>query len=620
MNRENTPMKKIVWFVRHYPIPVLTLVGLIIGGALQVTHEEQAGKIAWMVTLIIGGIPVVWQTIREMLHKHFVADIVAMLAIIVSIVLNDAFPGVIIVLMQSGGKSLEDYAYRRASSSLDNLLSRAPRIAHKKVAQGLEEIQVSQINIGDILVIRPGDLIPVDGIILSSTARIDEASLTGEPLPKTKTNGEQVFSGTINIGDVFDIQAARKSEESQYSKIVKLVKKAQQEKAPIQRLADKYAVWFTPLTLAVSASGWLITNNFETILSVLVVATPCSLIFATPVAVISGINRAAKTGIIIKTGAAIEQVAKTQVAVFDKTGTITFGTPVVERIISFDGISSDEILLKVASLEQLSSHPIASMIVQKGREKFDKLLVPENFREISGAGVEGRVGSDHIMIGASSMFENAGIEIFNNVNTTTDMIKPEGRMIAFVAFNGKLSGAIVFGDEIRPDVKTMIQRLKTIGVKKTVLLTGDIKNNAKNIARQAGITDYQAELVPEEKVVAIKKLRQEFENVIMVGDGINDAPALAASTVGIAMGARGTAISADAADIVFLEDTVSKVVNTIEIGKRTISVAKQSILVGLGCSFFFMGIAMFGHLPPAIGAMLQEALDVSVILNALRAR
>ncbi len=469
-------------------------------------------------------------------------------------------------------------------------------------------------------VIKPGDLIPVDGKISSLQARIDESSLTGEPLPKSKTCGDQVFSGTINIGDAFDIIAVKKSDESQYAKIVKLVKKAQQEKAPIQRLADKYAVWFTPLTLVASAVGWLVTNNFETILSVLVVATPCSLIFATPVAIISGINRAAKTGIIVKTGAAIEQVAKTQVAIFDKTGTITFGTPAVERIISFDGRSCDEILLKAASLEQLSSHPIAAMIVQKGKEKFEKLLVPENFREISGAGVEGRIGDDHIMIGAPSIFEKAGTDIFDGVNSAADQIRQDGRMFAFVALNGKLAGAIVFGDEIRPDVKPMIQRLKIIGIKKTVLLTGDIKNNARNIAEQAGITDYKAELVPEEKVVAVKKLRQEYENVIMVGDGINDAPALAASTVGIAMGARGTAISAEAADIVLLEDSVSRVVDTIEIGKRTISVAKQSILVGLGGSFFFMGIAMFGHLPPAIGALLQEALDVSVILNALRAR
>ena len=620
MESEKDKIHKFVWFVKHYPVPVLALIGLFLGGILQASHEEQVGKIAWFVTLVGGGIPVVWQTVREMFHKHFASDIIAMLAIIVSIILNDAFPGVIIVLMQSGGKALEDYAYRRASSSLDNLLSRAPRIAHRKIDHGIEEIQVSQINIDDVLIIKPGDLIPVDGEILSSQARIDESSLTGEPLPKSKTCGDQVFSGTINIGDVFEIIASRKSDESQYSKIVKLVKKAQQEKAPIQRLADKYAIWFTPLTLVVSTAGWLVTNNFETILSVLVVATPCSLIFATPVAIISGINRAAKIGIIVKTGAAIEQVAKTQVAIFDKTGTITFGTPIVERIISFDGRTCDEILLKAASLEQLSSHPIAAMIVQKGKEKFEKLLVPENFREISGAGVEGKIGEDHIMIGAPSMFENSGADIFDGVNIAADQIKQDGRMFAFVALNGKLSGAIVFGDEIRPDVKPMIHRLNAIGIKKTVLLTGDIKNNARNIAEQAGITDYEAELVPEEKVVSVKKLRQEYENVIMVGDGINDAPALAASTVGIAMGARGTAISAEAADIVLLEDRVSRVVDTIEIGKRTISVAKQSIFVGLGGSFFFMAMAMFGHLPPAIGALLQEVLDVSVILNALRAR
>ncbi len=620
MENKKDKVHKFAWFVKHYPVPVLALIGLFLGGILQVSHEEQVGKIAWFVTLVGGGIPVVWQTVREMFHKHFASDIIAMLAIIVSIILNDAFPGVIIVLMQSGGKALEDYAYRRASSSLDNLLSRAPRIAHRKTDHEIEEIQVSQINIDDVLIIKPGDLIPVDGEILSFQARVDESSLTGEPLPKSKTCGNQVFSGTINIGDAFEIIASRKSDESQYSKIVKLVKKAQQEKAPIQRLADKYAIWFTPLTLVVSVAGWLVTNNFETILSVLVVATPCSLIFATPVAIISGINRAAKTGIIVKTGAAIEQVAKTQVAVFDKTGTITFGTPVVERIISFDGRTCDEILLKAASLEQLSAHPIAAMIVQKGKEKFERLLVPENFREISGAGVEGRIGEDHIMIGAPSIFEKLGADIFDGVNIAADQIKQDGRMFAFVALNGKLSGAIVFGDEIRPDVRPMIQRLNTLGIKKTVLLTGDIKNNAKNIAEQAGITDYEAELVPEEKVVAVKKLRQEYENVTMVGDGINDAPALAASTVGIAMGAKGTAISAEAADVVLLEDKVSRVVDTIEISKKTISVAKQSIFVGLGGSFFFMAIAMFGHLPPAIGALLQEILDVSVILNALRAR
>lgn len=606
--------------VKQYPIPVIALCGLIIGGALHLLYNSQTGQLAWFITLLVGGGPVVYQTFREMLHKHFASDIVAMMAIIASIILNDAFPGVIIVLMQSGGKALEDYAYRRASSSLDALLSRAPRIAHRKTNHVLEEIPVSSIQINDIMVIRPGDLIPVDGEITSSEAQIDESSLTGEPLPRTKKNGESVFSGTVNVGGAFEIKATKKSEESQYSKIVKLVKKAQEEKAPIQRLADKYAVWFTPITLGISAIGWMLTNNFETILSVLVVATPCSLIFATPVAIISGINKAAKLGIIVKSGSAIEQVGRAEVVVFDKTGTITFGTPNVERIVSFNGITSDEILLKAASVEQLSSHPIASMIARKGKEKFGNLPIPTNFHEISGAGVEGDVDGIHVLIGAPSIFENLSEEIFKHSITVNDQIKPEGRMVAFVALNNKLSGAIIFGDKIRPDVETMMKNLKKYGIKQTVLLTGDSFVNAKNIAKQAGISFFTAELVPEQKVMEIKKLRQSFDTVIMVGDGINDAPALAASTVGIAMGARGTAISAEAADVVLLIDNVSKVANTIEIGKRTISVAKQSIYVGLGFSFVLMGIATLGHLPPAIGALLQEALDISVILNALRAR
>lgn len=606
--------------VKQYPIPVIALCGLIIGGVLHLLYNSQTGQLAWFITLLVGGGPVVYQTFREMLHKHFASDIVAMMAIIASIILNDAFPGVIIVLMQSGGKALEDYAYRRASSSLDALLSRAPRIAHRKTNHVLEEIPVSSIQINDIMVIRPGDLIPVDGEITSSEAQIDESSLTGEPLPRTKKNGESVFSGTVNVGGAFEIKATKKSEESQYSKIVKLVKKAQEEKAPIQRLADKYAVWFTPITLGISAIGWMLTNNFETILSVLVVATPCSLIFATPVAIISGINKAAKLGIIVKSGSAIEQVGRAEVVVFDKTGTITFGTPNVERIVSFNGITSDEILLKAASVEQLSSHPIASMIAHKGKEKFGNLPIPTNFHEISGAGVEGDVDGIHVLIGAPSIFENLSEEIFKHSITVNDQIKPEGRMVAFVALNNKLSGAIIFGDKIRPDVETMMKNLKKYGIKQTVLLTGDSFVNAKNIAKQAGISFFTAELVPEQKVIEIKKLRQSFDTVIMVGDGINDAPALAASTVGIAMGARGTAISAEAADVVLLIDNVSKVANTIEIGKRTISVAKQSIYVGLGFSFVLMGIATLGHLPPAIGALLQEALDISVILNALRAR
>jgi cation transport ATPase len=680
-----TSMKigKILSFARRYPIPVFAIVGLIFGAICSyIINQPDFGRWVWLLTLIVGGIPVVWETGKEiLLRRHFASDIIAALAIVAAILTNEALPGVVIVIMQTGGKALEDYAFTRASSSLDELMSRSPRIAHRKKVrqtntnnddhnnhvhddQSLEEINVIDIRIGDLLIVRPGDLIPVDGIIISGQAQIDESALTGEPLPKKKGIGDQVFSGTVNTaGSVFEMQTTKVSDESQYAKIVQLVRKAREEKAPIQRLADKYAIWLTPITLGISMIGWLITQNPQTILAVLVVATPCPLIFATPVAIMSGINKCAKTGIIVKTAAAIEQIGKTDVVVFDKTGTITCGTPAVEQIIPFtnhkdkpiqnnndggdntsfnyysdnatytannDNNTCDDLLLKAASIEQMSSHPAASVITQKGKETFGSSLLttPSNFHEIAGAGVEGDINGDHITVGSQSLFEKKCNKINNNqqldvfTKNAFDLIKnqAEGKMVAFVGINNILVGAIIFGDKIRSGISVMMKRFHQMGVKETVMLTGDSFDNARIIARQAGVTRFESNLLPEQKVLAIKKLKSKHKNIVMVGDGINDAPALAAATVGIAMGARGTAISAEAADVVLLVDDVTKVADALEIGQRTIRIAKQSIFIGLGASFILMLIASFGLIPPAIGAMLQEILDVSVILNALRAR
>ena len=621
-----------------------------------------------------------------MIHRHFASDIVAMPAIIAAILTNEALPGVVIVIMQTGGKALEDYAFRRASSSLDELMARSPPIAYRKMRkvnnnnssnydgiddQSLEEIKVTDVRIGDLLVVRSGDLIPVDGMIISGRAQIDESALTGEPLPKNKGVSDEVFSGTINTGgNAFEIQARKVSEDSQYAKIVQLVRKAQEEKAPIQRLADRYALWFTPITLAISGFSWLITQNPQTILSVLVVATPCSLIFATPVAIMSGINRCAKIGIIIKTGAAIEQIGKSQAVVFDKTGTITYGSPVVEDIVvltkdgkiiqevnnnsinnnnsntiitSNNNNASDYLLLKAAGMEQMSSHPAARVIVQKAKEKFGSslLTIPSNFNEIAGAGVEGDINGEHIIVGSQSLFENYDnrkyhyqeqqqreqqeqqqqqLEFDKKVLLNIIKERGEGKMIVFIGINSFIVGAIVLGDKIRSGVSVMMQRLQKLGVKETVMLTGDSFDSAKVIAKQAAVTNFEFNLLPEQKVLAIKKLKERYVDIVMVGDGINDAPALAAATVGVAMGAKGTAISAEAADMVLIVDDVTKVVDVLEIGQRTIQIAKQSIYVGLGISFILMILASFGLIPPTIGALLQEILDVGVILNALRAR
>ncbi len=618
----NFIFSKILLFIKRYPIPVFALIGLVSGVIFHwFFNQPDMGHWIWLVTLIIGGTPIILDTVRNMIHRHFAADIIAMLAIITAILSNEALPGVVIVIMQSGGKALEDHAFRKASTSLNALLARSPQVANRKKNDMIEVIDVNSIKIGDLLIVRPGDLIPVDGHVINNNAIIDESALTGEPIPKTKKVNDPLFSGTVNVGDAFEMITDKLNAESQYSKIVQMVRKAQEEKAPIQRLADRYAVWFTPITIFISLFGWIITGKLETILSVLVVATPCSLIFATPIAIISGINKAAKLGIIVKSGSSLEQIGKADTIVFDKTGTITLGTPRIEKIIEINNVNSDDILLKAACIEQLSSHPAAKVITHKAQEKFGKLPIPNNFHEISGIGVEGFLNGEHIVVGSQSIFENKrDSQLLQKISDLKKQIQFKGKMLAFVNINNTPVGIIVFGDILRSGVKSMIKHFRKLGVKKTVILSGDSFENSQIIAKEAGVNSFEANLLPEHKVNSIKKLRERYKNVIMVGDGINDAPALAVSTVGIAMGAHGTAVSAEAADIVLLVDDVTKVSDTIEISKRTIHIAKQSIYVGLGASFIFMVMASFGSIPPTIGALIQEILDVAVILNALRAR
>jgi len=427
--------------------------------------------------------------------------------------------------------------------------------------------------------------------------------------------------------------------DSQYSKIVQIVQKAREEKAPIQRLADRYANWFTPLTIAMCGFGWLLTHNIQTILSILVVATPCPLIFATPVAIISGINKAAKKNIIVKNGSAIEQLGKTDVIVFDKTGTVTYGTPVVENIIPIDINKNnktinkeedskilDDLLFKSASLEQMSSHPAAQSLTKTGKEKFNHLLFPTNFQEKAGLGVEGYLNGDHIKIGSYNFIKSYENE--NNTNEecnkylveTMKNKQEQGKMGSFININNKNVGIIVFSDKIREGVLDMMHLLKKQNIKQTIMLTGDSTYNAKSIANQVKFDNYKFDLLPEDKASEINRLKKTYKNIVMVGDGINDAPALTSGTTGIAMGAKGTAISAEAADVVILIDDITKVSEIIHISKRTIKIAKESIVIGLGFSLLLMIISSFGFIAPSIGALLQEVLDISVILNALRAR
>ena len=613
--------KRITQAIVRYPQPVLAFLGLVAGGILIVVFKNyDLAKLIWYATLIIGGIPVVAKTIMGIARGKLAADIIATLAIITAIVTDEAFAGIIIVLMQTGGEAIDDYGFRKASSSLEELISRSPRVARRKSGNIVEEVEISKVKIGDRLTVRPGDLLPVDGNVIEGIAEIDESAVTGEPMPVSKISGGQLLSGTVNIGSAFDMVATRIGSESQYSRIVESVRRAQSEKSSIQRIADKYAIWFTPLTIAISVSSYLMTRNVDILLAVLVVATPCPLILATPLAVISGINRVAKENIIVKSGSAMEQIGKARVAIFDKTGTLTLGIPTFTSVITFNG-DEEEMLKMAASIEQFSSHPVAVAIASEGKKRFGELFPVSDFVENPGRGVEGIVQGKRISLGSQAFIESIINEQLSPHNCPVIQDpKRGGSLVSFIAIDGELKGAILFADKLREGVTSFIRELQYLGIRKTVMLTGDSLTNAEVIAREAGIEEFEANLLPDQKVDAVKKLTDEYESSIMVGDGINDAPALATSTIGVAMGAHGTGISSEAADVVLLVDDVTKVATAMKVSQWMLHIAKQSIFFGMGGSIIMMIVAGFGYIAPAEGAIFQEILDIVVILNALRVR
>ncbi|MDP3912102.1 MAG: heavy metal translocating P-type ATPase, partial [Gemmatimonadales bacterium] len=491
------------------PVALIAALGLIAG--LVVRSDA-----IFLGTLIVGGVPLVLQTLLGMLRGRFAADVVAMLAIITAFILGQYFAGVVIVLMQSGGEALEAYAMRRASRSLEALFARAPKIAHRLNGDQVVDVPVDAVNVGDALVIKPGDLVPVDVEVTEGSSAVDQSALTGEPAPIRAVLGTSLLSGSVNLEGVLRARALRPSAQSQYQQIVRLVERARQEKPPIQRLADRVAVWFTPLTLVMCGVAFLITGAPTAVLAVLVVATPCPLILATPVAVIAGISRAADLGVIIKNGVAIEQVGRARAVVFDKTGTLTLGQPSVAHVEALDGAASD-VLRLAAAVEQFSSHHLGRAVAEAGRDRFASLPSVTDFQETPGRGVTARVDGHIVSVGSARYLADQGIAL--------DGSGAGGNTAAYVAIDRVPSGKIEFADRLRHQVPALLQRLAVLGVTETVMLTGDRAAPAEAIAAQAGIRTVRANLMPGDKVTAVRELTRRHGTVVMVGDGINDAPA-----------------------------------------------------------------------------------------------
>lgn len=554
--------------------------------------------------------------IKTLRSGKFGIDILALTAIIACILVGQFWASLVIVLMLTGGETLEDYASQRARRELSSLLKHAPQSAHLVIdqkSQTFREISIAKVQPGDIILVKPSEVVPVDGKLISDVAVFDESSLTGESLPVSRKAGGRVMSGSVNGEKLILIQATATAKDSQYEKIIELVRESEANPAPFVRLADRYAVPFTIISYTIAGVSWLISGNPLNFAEVLVVASPCPLILAAPIALISGMSRSSRHGIIVKNGAALEKFAKIRAIAFDKTGTLTSGVVEISEIEMGPEFaknnSSAELIRLTASAENGSSHVLAESLTNFAKKENLSLAPAKNVREIAGFGIYATIESRKLIVGQREFLAK---------NKITNLPPEDSRTSTFIAIDGKFSGRIIFADKLRKNSHRTIARLRKLGIDKIVMLTGDNKTTASAIAANAGV-DFRAELLPEDKVREIQRLCEQFGAVAMVGDGVNDAPVLAASDIGIAMGARGSTAASESADAVIVLDDISRVSTFREISQRTIRVALQSVWWGIALCIALELIAAFGLIPAIIGAALQELIDVTVILNALRA-
>lgn len=592
--------------------------GLIVGGIGWFFNLVGLRDGSW-VTCSAGMLFVLLKDIVSQLRRGEAGiDILALLTISSSMVLGEYLVGAVIAFMLSSGRALEEYATSRARGELTTLLANAPRTAHRYRGNTLETVAVGDVMISDCLLIKAGEIVPVDGMLTDSTATLDESTLSGESVPVLRHINEPIRSGAINAGQHFKMRSIAKAADSTYTAITRLVEQAQSVKAPFTRLADRYAMLFIPVTLFISGLSWFFSGDAIRALAVLVVATPCPLILAVPIAIISGISRAAHRGILVKDGGALEKLAEITIVLFDKTGTLTKGTAHLSGVETRENLTPDEMLRLAASLDQVSMHVSAQAIVSEALHRSLRLSLPETVEETPGEGIRGIVDGHAVAVGGYHWLAALYGTQNDWARSALRRIALLGQAGAFISVDGDMQGVLLLADEIRLDAAKTIRALRQAGIQRLVMISGDRIDVAETIASALGIDTVMAECSPMEKLSVVQE-EQVRGKTLMIGDGINDAPALAAADVGVAMGARGTAVSSEAADVVIMVNRIDSLPEAMTIAKRSRRIAGQSVAIGMGMSILAMFVAAFGYLPPVWGALLQEIIDVTVIFNALRA-
>lgn len=591
----------------------VALLGLVSGLGCWLLGLARTADLLWFagVLPVLAALSV--EIARSLWNGEVGLDIVAALSMTAALVFGETLAASVVAVMYSGGTFLESYAEGRARSEMRALLSRVPRLATRYVDGSLEDVPLEAIEPGNKLLIRQGDVVPVDGTIEADGAFLDTSAVTGESLPVKLLRGADALSGSTNAGDAFDIIATRRAKDSTYAGIVRLVEEAQQSKAPMSRLADRWSMVFLVATVILATTAWYLTGDPIRAVAVLVVATPCPLILAVPVALVAGLSRAARLGVLIKGAKPLEAMAQIRTLILDKTGTLTDGRPTIVSIDTHGDLAAEEVLRLAAALDQASKHPVAQAIVGAAKQRGLKLPLPSAVTEIPGEGVDGNVEGHEVVVGGHGFLSR---RISHRSGDQTAL--PAGSVLVAVAVDGKLAAHLVMADPLRQGVGTILSELRRQGITRIFLATGDRKEVAERVTYGLGLDGIRAGLTPDQKVLLVLTERKNGP-VMMVGDGVNDAPALAAADVGVAMGVRGAAASTEAADVVLLVDRIDRLGAGIGIAQRSRTIAIESVLVGIGLSAAGMVGAAFGYLSPVQGAIVQELIDVAVILNALRA-